>query len=150
MSLLHMKITKKKENKRKNRLMLNIEKYKDIVLENLDACSIYARLCRNIVNGYCEGFSCEGCGERVLKWLLEEAKEPVLDDAERKYLADVIRPFRDKIDTISKFRTWDESSQYIHISMKDNHISTLPVFPKGTMYKGMEDGKHYSLKELGL
>ena len=68
MSLLHMKIIKK-ENKRKTRLMLNIEKYKDIVLENLDACSIDMLLRRKMVNGYCKGFNCEGCRERVLKWL---------------------------------------------------------------------------------
>lgn len=86
----------------------------------------------------------------ILDWMARPYKEPILDDAERKYLADVIRPFRNKIDTISKFRTWDDSSQYIFISMKDNHISTLPVFPKGTMYKGMIEETHYSLKELGL
>lgn len=86
----------------------------------------------------------------ILDWMARPYKEPILDDAERKYLADVIRPFRNKIDTISKFQTLDASSQYIYISMKDNHISTLPVFPKGTMYKGMIEGTHYSLKELGL
>lgn len=86
----------------------------------------------------------------ILDWMAQPYRESILDEAERKYLSDVIRPFRNKIDTISKFQTWDESSQYIYISMKDNHIATLPVFPKGTMYKGMKGGKHYSLKELGL
>ena len=86
----------------------------------------------------------------ILDWMAQPYRESILDEAERKYLSDVIRPFRNKIDTISKFITWDDSSQYIYISMKDNHIATLPVFPKGTMYKGMEGGKHYSLKELGL
>ena len=60
--------------------MLNIEKYKDIVLKKLDKCSIDTLLRGKMVNGYCEGFKCEGCGERVLKWLLEETKEPILDD----------------------------------------------------------------------
>lgn len=86
----------------------------------------------------------------ILDWMAQPYKEQILDDAEKAYLSAVIRPFRNKIDTISKFQTWDGSSQYIYISMKDNHIATLPVFPKGTMYKGMEGGKHYSLKELGL
>ncbi len=132
--------------------MKNIEKYRDVVLENLNNCHLEKSL-RELYGETvvcCPHTNCDECKKRLREWLLEEYKEPILDDAERKYLADVIRPFRDKIDTISKFRTWDESSQYIHISMKDNHISTLPVFPKGTMYKGMEDGKHYSLKELGL
>lgn len=86
----------------------------------------------------------------ILDWMAQPYRESILDEAERKYLSDVIRPFRNKIDTISKFTTWDGSSQYIYISMKDNHIATLPFFPKSTMYKGMEGGKHYSLKELGL
>ena len=132
--------------------MKNIEKYRDVVLENLNNCHLEKSL-RELYGETvvcCPHTNCDECKKRLREWLLEEYKEPILDDAERKYRADVIRPFRDKIDTISKFRTWDESSQYIYISMKDNHISTLPVFPKGTMYKGMEDGKHYSLKELGL
>lgn len=86
----------------------------------------------------------------ILDWMAQPYRESILDEAERKYLSDVIRPFRNKIDTISKFTTWDGSSHYIYISMKDNHIATLPVFPKGTMYKCMKGGKHYSLKELGL
>ena len=128
--------------------MRNIEKYKDVLL-NSEISDLTCCVIDLFHNGKCPD-SCKVCKQKAIEWLLSEYKEPVLDDAERKYLADVIRPFRDKIDTISKFRAWDESSQYIHISMKDNHISTLPVFPKGTMYKGMEDGKHYSLKELGL
>ena len=102
MSLLHMKIIKKKENKRGNRLMKNIEKYRDVVLKNLDACSIDTLLRGKMVNGYCKGFNCEGCGERVLKWLLEEAKEQVLDEVEKEYLSAVIKPFREKVSYISK------------------------------------------------
>ena len=57
--------------------MKNIEKYKDIVLKNLNACNIDTILRREMVNGYCEGYNCDGCKERVLKWLLEEYKEPI-------------------------------------------------------------------------
>ena len=91
----------------------------------------------------------EDCKEPFFKWLLEEYKEPILDDAERKYLADVIRPFRKEVATISKFNSFG-GSQYIYIGMKDSRGSNLPTFPKGTMYKGMIEGMHYSLKELGL
>lgn len=132
--------------------MKNIEKYKEIVLKHLSRCDIETDIRKQGGKAAidCPHTLCDECKEKFFKWLLEEYKEPILDDAERKYLADVIRPFRDKIDTISKFRTWDDSSQYIYIIMKDNHISTLPVFPKGTMYKCMKEEKHYSLKELGL
>ena len=133
--------------------MRNIEKYKDIVLDNMNICDIDTLLRGKMVNGYCKGFNCEGCGERVLKWLLEEAKEPVLDDEERKYLSEVIRPFREKIISISKvFHGSDR--QYISITIKDKDrfidSLNLPAFENDTMYKGMEISRPYTLKELGL
>lgn len=85
----------------------------------------------------------------ILDWMAKPYKVPILDDAERKYLSDVIRPFRKEVATISKFNSFD-GSQYIYIGMKDSRGSNLPTFPKGTMYKGMIEGMHYSLKELGL
>lgn len=86
----------------------------------------------------------------ILEWLSQPYKEPILDEVERKYLSDVIRPFREEVDTISKLSNWNDESQYIYIGMKDRRGSNLPTFPKGTMYKGMIEGMHYSLKELGL
>ena len=68
---------------------------------------------------------------------------------EREYLKAVIRPFRKEVAIISKFKAFD-GSQYIYMEMKDRRGSNLPTFPKGTMYKGMIEGMHYSLKELGL
>lgn len=141
------------EEKEENKMSeTNLEHYKEdlkgILKYHFDSPRTVIKLIR-------EKFGCQIKVEKystdaILEWMVQPYRELILDDAERKYLADVIRPFRNKIDTISKFQTWDGSSQYIHISMKDNHMGTLPVFPKGTMYKGMEDGKHYSLKELGL
>ena len=150
MSLLHMKIIKKKENKRKTRLMLNIEKYKDIVLKNLDACSIDTLLRGKMVNGYCEGFKCEGCGERVLKWLLEETKEPVLDDVEKEYLSAVIKPFRKMIAYIVKAQDFDDGKQCIRIILQNGDGMHFPYLDDDAMYKGMEVNKEYSLEELDL
>ena len=134
--------------------MKNIEKYKDIVLDNVDACSIDDKLNRMNASAYCKVYNCEGCKERFLKWLLEECKEPVLDDAEKKYLSVVIKPFRNKIATISKLHTYDninyENNEYIYFGMKDRRGYSLPLFKQGTMYKGMQQGKHYTLQELGL
>lgn len=86
----------------------------------------------------------------ILEWMSQPYKEPILNDTEREYLSEVIRPFREEVDTISKFSNWNDESQYIYISMKANTYCTLPFFPKNTMYKSMEVGRHYSLKELGL
>lgn len=130
--------------------MLNIEKYKNIVLENLDSCSIDERLSRNIVNGYCNGFNCEGCRERVLKWLLEEAKEPVLDEVERKYLSEVIKPFRKMIAYIVKAQDFDDGKQCIRIILQNGDGMHFPYLDDDAMYKGMEVNKEYSLEELGL
>lgn len=129
--------------------MKNFEKYKKevyeaIALTNSDKLLVRAGIKFNpFVDNYRE------CKDRLLVWLFEEYKEPILDEVERKYLSDVIRHFRNKIDTISKFNTFDDR-QYIYIGMKDRRWSNLPCFPKGTMYKGMELDRRYKLKELGL
>ena len=153
MSLLNMKIIKKKENKRKTRLMLNIEKYKDIVLDNMNICDIDTLLrgkCTKEYRAFCEGFSCEGCKERFLKWLLEEAKEPVLDDVEKEYLSAVIKPFRKMIAYIVKAQDFDDGKQCIRIILQNGDGMHFPYLDDDAMYKGMEVNKEYSLEELGL
>lgn len=128
--------------------MLNIEKYKDIVLKNLNACDIDTLLRGKMVNGYCKGYNCDGCKERVLKWLLEEAEEPVLDEVERKYLTDVIKPFGHRVSYIVKRK--NGSGYYIAIILNNFDVMNLPYFTRNTMYKGMTVGRQYKLKELGL
>lgn len=128
--------------------MRNIEKYKDIVLKNLNACDIDTLLRREMVNGYCKGYNCDGCKERVLKWLLEDVKEPVLDEVERKYLSDVIKPFGHRVSHIVK--RMNGSGYYIAIILNNFDVMNLPYFTRNTMYKGMTVGRQYKLKELGL
>ena len=132
--------------------MLNIEKYKDFVLENLKFCRLKAGLLKEGVKIIpCKDVSCTECKERCLKWLMEEYKEPILDDAERKYLSEVIRPFRKRVSYICKMIGGSNNDkEYILISMKGNDNSFLPDFPSNTMYKGMQCMKNYTLEELGL
>ena len=135
--------------------MLNIEKYKDIVLYNMNICDIDTLLrgkCTKEYRAFCEGFNCTGCKERFLKWLLEEAKEPILDDVEREYLSAVIKPFRNKVKNIVKISGIGKSKeQYIRIVLGELDFMNFPNFNKNTgMYKGMEADKLYSLEELGL
>ena len=78
-----------------------------------------------------------------------ERKEEVLDETERKYLADVIRPFRDKVKYIYKGQEWSSIKEFIHIELKEDALD-LPYFKKETMYKGMEIDRNYTLEELGL
>lgn len=132
----------------------NLEHYKKelgkIFYEGVrNQVAIYAKVKTNCDSNICTKYG-QTFIDDILDWMAKPYKEPILDDVEREYLSAVIKPFRNKIDTISKFQTWDDSSQYIYIGMKDRRWSNLPCFPKGTMYKGMKAGKHYTLKELGL
>lgn len=131
--------------------MLNIEKYKDEIFNRVNECEM-AKAIYLVKEGKmadCDR-KCQLCRDECVRWLLEEAKESILNEAEKKYLSAVIRPFRKEVDTITKFQTWNNIQQYIYIELKSNHYCTLPYFPKDTMYKSMEVGRHYSLKELGL
>ena len=82
------------------------------------------------------------------KWLDQEHKEPILDEAERAYLSAVIRPFRKSVISIEKSTIYGEG-EVICIDTEKIDI-VLPTFKKGTMYKGMEVGREYTLEELGL
>lgn len=74
---------------------------------------------------------------------------PILDDAEKRYLKGVIRPFRNRVKYITKRNIMYRKKEYIYIHVTDDCIC-LPCFRKGSMYKGMEIDKNYSLEELGL
>lgn len=77
-------------------------------------------------------------------------KKPILDEAERRYLKNVIRPFKDKISYICKSQTVISKSEWIRLVLKADLCIEFPCFENGTMYKGMEVGKKYTLEELGL
>ena len=79
---------------------------------------------------------------------LESIVHPqILDDAERRYLSAVIRPFRDRVKYIKKVEGACE--EYIHIQVNKDW-AILPHFRTGTMYKGMKPDHGYTLEELGL
>ena len=87
----------------------------------------------------------------------KEHKDQILNDAEKKYLSAVIKPFRDKVTYICKvdFVNFNnpEGCVYQHIVIgldDDSPEVVLPLFKAGTMYKGMETGHVYILEELGL
>ena len=84
-------------------------------------------------------------------WLEEEYDPKILTDKEKAYLSAVIKPFRGDVECIMKIGRCSVEKEFIHICMKDSFDTcTLPDFFKGTMYKGMERGKRYTLKELWL
>ena len=74
--------------------------------------------------------------------------KPILDEKEREYLSAVIRPWRNRVSSITKFRI-DPRGFFLGIRIEDSDASWLPYF-KGGMYEGMEDDREYTLKELNL
>lgn len=88
--------------------------------------------------------------ERPVKYeTMFERKEEILDEVEKKYLADVVRPFRSKVRSVCKMASICSNKEFINIQLRDENF-TLPYFEKGTMYKEMQTGKRYTLEELGL
>ena len=88
--------------------------------------------------------------ERPVKYETVFEREEVLDETEKKYLAEVIRPFRKRIQFIQKKKEITEINPYIRIVCEDNDKLVFPYITDNSMYKGMEVNKKYSLKELGL
>ena len=83
-------------------------------------------------------------------WLEEEYDPKILDDVEKAYLSAVIKPFRKRIKRIEKIsNNFICGKQFLCVELTTGNL-TFPVFEKGTMYKGMEANKRYTLEELGL
>ena len=94
----------------------------------------------------CGVFACDAMAG-MIEWLEEEYEPTILTDKEKAYLSAVIKPFREEVETIEK--TSFSGYEQLQISDGDT-IMAFPCFEKGTMYKGMEKDRDYTLKELGL
>lgn len=127
--------------------MKNIEKYKNKIL-NAEIGNITCCVHDDILHLDCIE-DCGECKKNVMKWLLEEYKEPILDDAEREYLSAVIKPFRKKVMDVVKIQ-YSGGRQSIRIRVSYGNCAELPFFKNNTMYKGMKAGKYYTPEELGL
>lgn len=132
--------------------MLNIEKYKEEILKYAGnkysmMCLIYEDIMKkNDCTGYCSK-----CKRETIEWLTSEYKEPILTDEEKEYLSAVIKPFKNSIQYIGKFKL-DDGFQQIRITYEGEHYASVIELPPfdNDMYKGMGIGKFYSLEELDL
>ena len=95
-----------------------------------------------------------GAAKRLAKNLNEivnSCNDEILDDEEREYLGNIIKPFKDMVNYIVKK---DVSSLYkydISINIKDSGNIVLPYFDiSSSMYKNMQPNKLYTLQELNL
>ena len=135
--------------------MLNKEKYaKEIVDFTIIGVGIALKNNKPVS---CCGLDCKECDrndgtggcslDTLLEWANSEYKKPILTEEEKAYLSAVIKPFRDKVQYIAKY---SYASEWITIKIIDDSKLTFPSFEKGAMYKGMEEAKEYTLKELGI
>ena len=75
----------------------------------------------------------------------------ILDDAEKRYLSQIIEPFRDQVISISKNVTLYGEFIDIEIDEAEDHGDIyLPYFKPGSMYKGMKVNRKYTLDQLDL
>lgn len=84
---------------------------------------------------------------------LEHIVHPqILDDAKRRYLRAVIRPFRNRVEYIVKSSSWcNRDCCYVKVGFRDlSDDMKFPLLREDDMYKDMELDRNYSLEELGL
>ena len=138
--------------------MLNKEKFAKEIVDIAVGCDFVALKCGKPIP--CREIDCSECERfadnihdtccstyKLSKWANSEYKESILDDAEKRYLKGVIRPFRNEVKSIWKL---SYVSEQIVIQMQSGIEIKLPCFKKGTMYQGMEESKKYTIEELGL
>ena len=80
----------------------------------------------------------------------EEEKKEILDETEREYLKAVIKPFKKRVKYIVKAESLMRDKKELLKIQLDNDDMLLPYFKAGTMYKGMEIDKKYTLEDLGI
>ena len=137
----------------------NLEYYKKELREIFIAnCDSPAFIVKRIVDRLDKNMKCgaqTGYMEDILDWMAEPYKEPILDEVEKAYLRSAVKPFRAKVAFIykCKYRT---NECFIRIVVNSAASPSgldsiyFPTFIGDTMYKGMEENKEYTLKELGL
>ena len=83
----------------------------------------------------------------------KEKINSVLDAAEKRYLSNIIKPFKDQVIAIAKRSA--NYGEFIDIMIDEGEIGDcgniyLPYFKPDSMYKGMKVGREYTLEQLGL
>lgn len=136
----------------------NLEHYKkeltEILLDDYDnPRNVFSKISDRL-DGQIKMSLTEHPTDAILNLMAQPYKETILDKAEKEYLSAVIKPFRNRVIDISLCGCSDKRFIRICVRRFDDrsHFERieLPYFKTGTMYKGMEYCKYYSLEELGL
>lgn len=92
--------------------------------------------------------------DAILEWMAQPYKEKILNEDERRFVGEAIKPFRSKVSSIRK-ELYDDVENYGYflwldiINEKYDAYHAI-VLPAEIMCKGMQLGKDYTLEELGL
>ena len=90
--------------------------------------------------------------ERPVKYeTMFERKKEILDETEKRYLSNIIRPFKNQVQYIVKYdNPLRTEKEHLRIKLINDEEMNFPDFKKDSMYKGMKEDKEYTLKELEL
>lgn len=92
--------------------------------------------------------------DKFLNQEVEIEAPDILDEVEKEYLSNIIKPFRDRVISIEKVGCIN-NKYFIGIKINSKLVDygeeylSLPFF-QNKMYKGMEVDKNYTLEALGL
>lgn len=92
--------------------------------------------------------------DKFLNQEVEIEAPDILDEVEKEYLSNIIKPFRDRVISIEKVGCIN-NKYFIGIKINSKLVDygeeylSLPFF-QNKMYKGMEVDKNYTLADLGL
>ena len=83
-------------------------------------------------------------------------EEKILDEDEKRYIKNIVRPFWKKVIYVSKERSYEDNQlAYIDIVYRESNDNVtehlcFPYFTTLSMYKNMKINKEYTLEELGI
>lgn len=111
-----------------------------------------------IVNEIADNIDCKvrvpgfwRCTDEILEWMAQPYEEKILNEKERRFVGEAIKPFRERVGSIRKELFDDEDDGYflwLDIINEKFDIYHAIVLPTEIMCKGMELGKDYTLEEL--
>lgn len=135
--------------------MLNIEKYKDEIKAELEKFSNLGCVVNKLMGDKCDYPKCNDCYLKVLDWLLQEYKAPVLTEEGKAYLSNLLKlyglgtcAFQFSLSEVVKNDTYK-------LSIADEHgiIINLAIRQDSEMqelFRKMQFDKVYAVKDLGI
>lgn len=130
--------------------MLNIEKYEDEIKAEIGKDKTLGCVVNKLMGNTCYDYpKCNNCYLKVLDWLLQEYKEPILSQEGKEFLKQLIAPFiSNEIVSVCK----NEDLQILRIDYKIGWTcySKKVLGEKWDWFKNLNPEKLYTSKELKL